>query len=102
MDSDSFEVKAGFVVTHSRSTTGFSPRYTVCGRSARRFSEIIMPSLALTKSGSVFLFPPQPYVNHYRCILGPNSNLIYNSELQLQYIIYVVLQKVKIPNPDLS
>ena len=38
MDIDSFEVKAGFVVTHSRSTIGFSPRYTVCGQSARQFS----------------------------------------------------------------
>ena len=59
-------------------------------------------NLDVSKVWSVFLFLHQPYVNHYRCILGPNSNLIYNSELQLQYIIYVVQQKVKIPNPDLS
>ena len=53
MDSDSFEVKAGFVVTHSRSTIGISPRYTVCGRSARRLSEI-MPSLALAHKSFVW------------------------------------------------
>ena len=58
MDSDSFEVKVGFIVTHSRSTIGISPSYTVCGRSARRFSKIIMPSLALTHK----FFPKGPSV----------------------------------------
>ena len=73
MDSDSFEVKAGFVVTHSRSTIGISPRYTVCGRSARRFSEIIMPSLALNHK--FFFQRGRVWHQEWVGILIPNSTI---------------------------